>query len=76
MAGGKYLTPEERSRLVRDRQRRKHQRIRRKVELMLMLICETTFVVYMIAGGHLDGSFGAGLAAVLSAYFGYQLKGV
>ena len=76
MTGGKYLTPEERSRFVRDRQRRRNQRRRRRGELLLMLICETTFVIYLIAGGHLDGAFGAGLAAVLSAYFGYQLKGV
>ena len=76
MTGGKYLSPEERSRLIREQKRRQSRRRQRKGELILMLICEITLVVYMIAGGHLEGTFGAGLTAVLSAYFGYQLKGV
>ena len=76
MAGGRYLRPEDRARLARERQRRRRQRRRRQGELLLMLACETALVVCLIAWGHLEGPFGAGLAAMLSAYFGYQLKGV
>lgn len=76
MTGGKYLHPEERKRLLRERQRRCRSRRLKKGELLLMLIGESVLVVYMIARGHMDGAFGAGLTAMLSGYFGYQLKGV
>jgi len=76
MTGGKYLDPEERKQLARERQRQQRRRRLKKWELLLMLICESTLVVYMIARGYMDGAFGAGLTAVLSAYFGYEMKGV
>lgn len=76
MTGGRYLDPAERKRFARERQRQQRRRRLKKWELLLMLICESTFLVYMIARGYMDGAFGAGLTAVLSAYFGYELKGV
>lgn len=76
MVGGKYLHPAEKERLARERQQLRRRRRLKKWGYMLMLIWQSSLVVYMIARGYMNGAFGAALTAALSAYFAYQLKGV
>lgn len=72
MEAGKYLCRHD-----KKRQKREHMlRIRRKTRLLLTLVAGNTVLVYLIAGGLLDGTWGAGLTAALSVSLGYQLKGV
>ena len=75
MAGGKYLDPAWREQLEQQRRQRRRMRQRKRLGLLVFLLGLDAAFVCMIAVGRMDGSFGAGLAAALSAYFGYQLKG-
>ena len=75
MEAGKYLSSRDRKRLEWERQRSKRLRIRKKAQLLLALGGGNAVLVYLIAGGLLDGTWGAGLTAALSACLGYQLKG-
>lgn len=72
MEGGKYLRRTDRKRQERERM----LRIKKRTQLALALGAGNAVLVYLIAGGLLDGAWGAGLTAVLSASLGYQMKGV
>ena len=72
MEAGKYLISRDRKRLEWARRRRAWKRM----QLVLTLAAGNTVLVYLIAGGLLDGTWGAGLTAALSVSLGYQLKGV
>ena len=72
MEAGKYLSSRDRKRLEWERRRRAWKRM----QLVLTLAAGNTVLVYLIAGGLLDGTWGAGLTAALSVSLGYQLKGV
>ena len=72
MEAGRYLRRRDRKRQERERMLRMGKMIR----LVLTLAAGNAVLVYLIEGGLLDGTWGAGLTAVLSASLGYQLKGV
>ena len=72
MEAGKYLTSRDRKRLEWERRLRARKRLR----LALTFVVGNAVLVYLIAGGLLDGTWGAGLTAALSGSLGYQLKGV
>ena len=72
MEAGRYLRRQDRKRQERERM----LRIGKMIRLVLTLAAGNAVLVYLIAGGLLDGTWGAGLTAALSASLGYQLKGV
>lgn len=76
MQPGRYLTPADRKRLAGQLRRSRRRRIVKTLGYAGILAAGNGLLIYLIGTGRLEGASGAGLTAAMSAYFGYQLKGV
>ena len=72
---GRFLSERDRAALKREKQQRHHRRRQRKLHAVLGILTANALLVYMIAGNRIHPCYGAGFAAVVSAYLGYQLRG-
>lgn len=72
MEPGKYLRRADRKRQERERRLRK----RKYLQLLLAVTGGNALLVYLIATGNLNGTWGAALTAALSVSLGYRMKGV
>jgi hypothetical protein len=70
---GRYLTEQDRASLKRERQQRLRGKRKKKLLSGLILIMGNVLLLYMINSSRIDPCYGAGFAAVSSAYLGYQM---
>ena len=72
---GRFLSDRDRVALKREKQQRNRRRRQRKRLALLGILAANGLLVYMIAANRIHPCYGAGFAAVISAYLGYQLRG-
>ena len=72
---GRFLTEQDRAAMKRERQMRLRRKRLRKMFSFLGLVGGNGLLIYMIMGNHIHPCYGAGFAAVTSAYLGYQMNG-
>ena len=71
--GGKYLLPEERTALGREKRSRRKLRCRRYMTVTVLLLWDG-LLLYMIVHCLIDGVYGEVFMAVISVYLGYTLQ--
>ena len=70
---GRFLTERDRVSLQRERKIRHRKKRQKKLLAFLAFLSGNGLLLYMIAGYRIDPCFGAGFAAAVSVYLGYQM---
>lgn len=71
---GRFLTPEDRKRLAREKKARRRGIHAHRWGSAAGLILSDGLLLYMITDGYIDQLFGALFIAVVSVVFTYQIK--